>query len=253
MTKPVDVAIQLFNEYDKTHEFASGTNGPRLNWTMNKSEHIENKNKSLDFPYKKELCVDNNIKMMTHIYENYDAIQLRDLNGEHKLIVGCGNTPINAGGFTKKIYQKKGKDYKDHNKFWIKYRKEHKHKKCYTIDPNIGMNPSIVGEFGIIDITFLPREIFEEIEFEGFMIHAFQDKDIIYTRNINTISSILYLLKDDGIVSLSHDSISKNIFKKVNGKLEYIKDPNIKLNSQNGILPANDDVQSYYKFYELMD
>ncbi len=165
---------------------------------------MENKFKT-DFPYKKELVVDNDIEIIEQLYTDHNIIQLRKINNETKLILGCGNYPISFEGFsfTRPVYQ----NHMDpkYAREMIKYGMQHKHDGCYTINPDIGMNPSIIGEFGIQDMKFLPGDYFEEIQFEGFVIDCDVVDGQIHTENKCTINNLIYLLKENGIVSTKRE------------------------------------------------
>lgn len=222
------IVIELFNDYDKNKEFASGSNGPRLLWTTNKSEYIENNNDDLNFDYAKFLSVNNNPNIIRDIYQKYKVIQMRQYLSENVLILGCGNSPIAFGStFVKN-----------------KYKNKHLHTNCYTINPDLGMNPSIVGQFGVDDFTFLGESIFDEIIFEGFMMNAYIDKDneFVHTENINTISSIIFLLKENGVVKVNNGSTDNAIFKKNNNCLQSI--------INNDFLLCDDSPKSYLAFFD---
>lgn len=120
-------------------------------------------------------------------FEKYGVVQLRKLKDEKILLLGCGNGP-EIFGSSQEVCD---------------YRTKHLHEGCYTVDPDIDMNPSVVGQFGVDDFSFLPKESFDTIVYEGFM----QELDEEYSgelekyRNRNSIATILYLLKDGGSVS----------------------------------------------------
>lgn len=239
-----DHVIRLFCDFDSKNEFASGSNGPRLTWTMNPCKYSVNHNVSLDFPYKKDLLINNSKEVIDEIYQKYGVIQMRKYNNEDTLILGCGNDPIFFGSY-QCSYRKEYHDPKNKDTYFLKERIKHLHSDCYTIDPDIGMNPSIVGSFGINKIDFLPPKIFKKIIFEGFLIEGYAEPYKNWNKNVCTIESILYLLQDNGVVYLLTDSV-KLLFKyckfyKKNGKLYSIDNKNV-----------IDDDNDYLQFCSVM-
>jgi len=87
-----------------------------------------------------------------------------------------------------------------------KNSRRHRHVGCFTIDPDATKTPSVVARFGIDSMSFLPRSTFHVIWFEGFLLEAFVDAatQTIVTDDVCTISSLLYLLKNDGVVRVSN-------------------------------------------------
>lgn len=159
------------------------------------------------FEQKKNLTIVNNVNLINSMYDEYGIIQMRPLNNETQLLLGCGNTPLCD--------------------IWS--NEEHSHRKCYTIDPNIGMNPSIIGAFGINDMTFLPFEHFDTILFEGFMLECDNAKGKTRkTKNKRTIQDILYLLKENGKIKCED---ARDFFVKKNNKLYHSSDDNIVISS----------------------
>jgi len=100
----------------------------------------------------------------------------------------------------------------------------HHHSNCFTIDPDAAQNPSVVGRFGIDPIRFLPPSCFDMILFEGFLLNAFYDKTRrIVTDDICTISSLIYLLKNEGVICISSGSrLCFVVAFKREGKLESV-------------------------------
>lgn len=67
------------------------------------------------------------IDKIKKIFEEYGVIQLREAETSTKLLLGCGNCPV---------------DPQFHND-------KHKHEGFVTINPALSMNPTIIGAFGI--------------------------------------------------------------------------------------------------------
>lgn len=220
----VDHIITLYNEYKKYHNIQ---NNYETIWNCTISDNI------LNVEFKKELIIDNDTNSIDSVYDKYKVIQLRSLNNERTLIIGCGNNPIfNGNNLLKKDYES---DILKMESRWQNYSKKHEHLGCYTINPDLGMNPSIVGQFGIDDFKFLPEGCFDQIIFEGFLLYCTKDNfDKIYS-NTCTINNILYLLKDGGLVEKK--------YKKINGCLQSL--------FRNDLIIKNEDcVDSYYQFYK---
>lgn len=196
--------------------------------------------------------VDNEYENIEKIFKNFNVIQLRKYRNEKNLIIGCGNLSDNL---KKELSNSE-------------YIKLHKHENYYTIDPNIKLNPSIVGDFGIDDFSFLPCS-FENIIFEGFMLNCFKYKDekvdeekikkkeIFYhpdflkkyrkyknsekieTRNYRTIRDLLLILKENGIIFFG----DRPKFKKIKNKLISIDEPSL--------IISNDSPENFYIFSKL--
>lgn len=95
------------------------------------------------------------------------AIQLRPIsNKERTLIIGCGNNP------TSLYYHYPYKNCNISNK--CRCEKNHLHKGCVTIDPDISMNPTIVSMFGKTKLTFLKDSSFDRILTENLNISHFK-------------------------------------------------------------------------------
>lgn len=82
------------------------------------------------------------------VFNKYGVIQLRKIDGDsHKLLLGCGNYPIDEG-------------FRDWGHF---------HKGMTTINPEITKNPTIIAAFGIDDLTnLLPEKQYNTLVFEFF-------------------------------------------------------------------------------------
>lgn len=239
-----DHIIKLFCDFDSKNEFASGCNGPRLTWTLNSSEFSINENLSLDFPYKKDLSIDNSIEQIDEIYQKYGVIQMRKYKNEETLVLGCGNDPIFFESY-ECAYRKEYHDPMNKDKYFLKERIKHLHPDCYTVNPDIGMNPSIVGSFGINKMDFLPQNSFKKIIFEGFMIDCYVESHKLLTKNVCTIESIIYLLQDNGVVYLLTND------KKVLSECCRFYKKNQKLYSMDNQIVIESD-NDYLQFYSVM-
>jgi len=107
-------------------------------------------------------------------------VQLRKID-KTKLLVGCGNNPtsicfhhpINQTMFDKECCNYGGYHWGKSIIHQCKYQLEqgitHKHKEYITIDPNIAVNPTIVGFFGWYEIPdgLIPSGSLEDIVSEG--------------------------------------------------------------------------------------
>lgn len=98
--------------------------------------------------YLQKLHVTLSIEKIKQIFAEFHVILLREFPQSHKLLIGCGNSPIRDG-----------------------YHK-HKHDEYFTIDPDISMNPVIVGIFGKQSRLhkLLPWGHFESLTSEGMII-----------------------------------------------------------------------------------
>ena len=98
------------------------------------------------------------------------AIQLRPiLPHEKDLIIGCGNNPTSL--YYHYPYSKERKIEMRRNGYKCCNCKNHLHKNCITIDPDISMNPTIVTMFGKCNLPFLPSNRFDNIEIEGINLN----------------------------------------------------------------------------------
>lgn len=210
----VDLVLNLFDQYISDQNSRYDFDIKKI-WS--KSSYLDNT------PFKSELKINSDIQTIKNLYQKYKIIQLRKLTTETKLIIGCGNGPVFWGSLPILLKFQKILYGRVINKTGDKYNSDHSHINCYTINPDIGMNPSVVGEFGISDFKFLPKNYFEEIIFEGFMLDPESNK--------NTIQTILYLLKPNGSVGQ---------FKKINNKLCH----------PTGLEISDDLINSYKIFFD---
>lgn len=143
---------------------------------------------------------------------------MRSYQNETVLVLGCGNR-MNS--------------------------ERHRHDDCFTIDPDATKTPSVVARFGMDDMSFLPCSTFEVIWFEGFLLDAFVDPttQTIITDDVCTISSLLYLLKNEGIVRVSNQQRCIDVARKRDGKLQTL----------DGLsFAADTDYLAFYDYCEKM-
>ena len=111
-------------------------------------------------------------------------VQLRKIKNENKLLLGCGNNPTSIcyhsplhEDFEKECHSY-GNDY-EWSKIIIKQTydqlsqgKNHLHENYITIDPNITMNPTIIGFFGWYEIPekLIPPRSLIDIHSEGIIL-----------------------------------------------------------------------------------
>lgn len=160
---------------------------------------------------------------------DFSGIVLRRYAGEKTLVVGCGNEPCYVGGYPTHTEQQHTLSEYDREAlsqesldYFREYRKDHKHKKCYTVNPDIGMNPSVIAQFGVSSlIDILPESSFTEIVFEGFRLES-ED-------SVCTVTDLIHLLAENGVVSI-HNNVCEDCEKKYtvlikkDGVLVSIKD-----------------------------
>lgn len=190
--------------------------------------------------YINDLDITNTQKNIVSIYNCYKVIQLRKLEKEKTLIVGCGNSPIFMNNIPIADKYRKQMMCSDN---LAQFLCDHSHKNCYTVNPDMGMNPSVVAEFGINNLFFIGKNTFNTIIFEGFLMDVYKKNETYITDNVSTISTILYLLKDGGNV----------IFKVENcEKIKYTKISEALVHSHLNIVVYDDTPEQYYKFYSGM-
>lgn len=199
----------------------------------------------------KKIKIDKNYvndKEIIDTYDKHGIIILRKIKNEKKLVLGCGNHPFAFEGslmidcvennepyyiiqlpkkypihYKDKVFDKEDLKYILYMK--NKFREKCKHTNEYTINPDIGMNPSIVGLFGIQDMrNILPENYFTTILFEGFMIYGYLNDNYIKA-NRCTISNLIWTLEENGKVQISKsrdeygNKIITPVMIKKNGKL----------------------------------
>jgi hypothetical protein len=147
-----DAVTECFALFDKSREFVSGSNGPRLAWTLNASEYLDGtKDRLMAFQYKHLLSVNCEAAKIREIYAKHEVVRLREYAGERTLVVGCGNSPFLFGASL---------GDKTQPTFCMS-----SHEGCYTVNVDLGMNPSVVMEFGEQDFVHLPS--FDKVVFEN--------------------------------------------------------------------------------------
>ncbi len=176
-----------------------------------------------------------------HFFNKSGTIPLREYNGEKTLILGCGNKPVfTCGG----VYTY-APDCESSSDYDFDYRDKHSHPNTCTVNPDLGYNPTLVAHFGYQQLTYFKDASFAEIIFEGYMnvyttektikdmyanknsmgYYIYQDTGVKLTMNdVNnpwsTVSELVRLLKDGGIVKTCNDDKSFNpLFIKKDGCL----------------------------------
>ena len=114
-------------------------------------------------------------KVIVHRYPQHDT-----------LIVGCGNLLLPLPGITVQFVE-------DHDGFQNRYQyiADHEHKDCDTIDPDFARNPTIVGAFGINDIT----NVFNDHTYKKIILEGIQVEHLPFSLKL-----LINLLDEDGVV-----------------------------------------------------
>ncbi len=141
------------------------------------------------------------MKSIESTFEKHKVIQLRPYNGEKYLVIGCGNTPISYGEIDL--------DALDMPAHFIDYRKDHQHTGCYTINPDIRWNPSMVVAYGHVDLT----PLFKEGQFEAIYAECCGP---VFNTPLG-FKNLVYLLKDGGYVL---DCVMVNFYNAKESKYE---------------------------------
>lgn len=111
------------------------------------------------------------------------AIQLRPLQ-KNMLLLGCGNNPTSIcyREPTNMVeWEQSCIDYFEKDEGWaaaiigqkyddIDYGYTHIHEEYDTIDPNVTMNPTVIGHFGDTEMPFLKSNSYYSIEEEGITL-----------------------------------------------------------------------------------
>ena len=200
-----NLILHLFSLYDKRNQFASGTNGPSIAWTIVKLRCDNEQQQQQQPPHfntmalAKHLSITNNRRGLIHAWNAHGVILLRPWNGEKELVIGCGNSPFMFGSVALKKSLRRKLDAtvdmpKDSVNAFEKLSK-HVHDGAYTINPDPGMNPSVIARFGIDDLGFIPSGSIKRVFYEGTTLADYNNK--------NTIATLLRILSNGGIVSTS--------------------------------------------------
>lgn len=108
-----------------------------------------------------DLDIEYTIEQIKYYYDKYGIIVLRNPFASKKLLLGCGNKPLEHGNFDSGI---------------------HAHNGYITINPEITMNPTIIGAFGVDDgIKQLYLDIgfkFNEIIGEAVTIYVVENSPV---------------------------------------------------------------------------
>ena len=166
-----------------------------------------------DFININDLHIENSADYIEYMFNNYGIIILRQYKGENILILGCGNYRLDDGGGYSFLISAQNKQ---------KYYNQHNHRIAYTIDADIGANPSIIGNFGTHKFVNIPNNSFKLIVNEGGN-----------PEGPEKINELIRLLQEDGFFIDIKDNIYY-FLKKSNGMLimssreefsrSYIKD-----------------------------
>ena len=162
--------LELFKRYDAMHPMASGTSGPKVMWV---DGAYADPAQLVDF-----LGVTSTLDEMVDVWARNEAVLLRPYRQEKTLVVGCGNKPV---AFSCGLIDERAcalyPNYAMPIDIVDDFRANHCHVGEYTWNPDIGMNPSVVGRFGDTDATaFLPAHCFTQIIFEGV---CFEDTPLV--------------------------------------------------------------------------
>jgi hypothetical protein len=153
----------------------------------------------------KNINISTTVKDMLYKYKTEGIIELRPYNGEDILVVGCGNYPlVDCGG-----YSFRNKEAQN------KYHCKHKHINCYTVNPSLAYNPSILAFYSYHTLGTIPDKSFSKIIVEGIRL---KETSIF-------ASETLRLLKENGVLSNG----KKNLLVRRANKLKYISDSNNEL------------------------
>lgn len=146
------------------------------------------------------------LKEIIRTYGTYGILQLRPIGDYKKLLLGCGNNPI------------------------LGYEEGHHHKETITINPQLSKNPTIVGFFGVHDLTpIIPHQHFEilidevcnEIEVTEFHL------DEIIKKTLTDDHKFFSVKKENNIPQVDekgYDILVENVepaFKKLSGVRDY--------------------------------
>lgn len=141
-------------------------------------------NGSIQSEFLKSLNIELPIAEIERIYRQFGAIQLRPLAGG-ALLVGCGNRPTQVGNrpdLHAGSSWTKGEGGGAAS--FLAYQEKHAHIGWNTVDPDIRMNPTVVGFFGEDGTTRLLRTHpggFEKVESEsvGFFPKMEKAKELL--------------------------------------------------------------------------
>lgn len=177
--------LHYFQQYDQTREFHSSSDGPRLLWTDTPTTYPNERAlliRAMGKRLSSHLTIDCGAEEVKEAYRRYECVPLRPYRGERTLVVGCGNHPVANGSW-------------DLVRLGSEYREEHHHLGAYTVNPDLGMNPSVVMAFGKDPRAhlYLPPGAFDLVHLEGFRWES--DTDSPYWRE-----ALLHVLRDNGEV-----------------------------------------------------
>lgn len=213
MPKPTDEQMRLLNSYMKQFWMRQLEKCKNNKNIIDKSFLEEYVNDPLSLNQPKFHCLNpDNLDIAEGYpiaYRDQDgiiAVQLRPIKHK-KLLLGCGNNPTsicfhephninlwkhecncysNDPEWAQLIIQQKLNENK--------CKKFHYHKGYTTIDPNIVMNPDVVGFFGDEILDCIPSDFFDSISTEGIMLNSckFYDTEVMRVIKNKTHQPIIY-------------------------------------------------------------
>jgi hypothetical protein len=101
------------------------------------------------------------IEKIREVFQKFGVIQLREVDSSTKILIGCGNSPIDLC-FTNHRHE------------------DHRHEGWVTVNPEITMNPSIIAAFGMDKqlTRVLPLKFYDCVYGEAVTLaHTFADFD----------------------------------------------------------------------------
>lgn len=114
---------------------------------------LERIEKNLDML--KNLDIDYTIEEIESSFDKYGVIMLRPIGGMESLLLGCGNCPVDSN-FSDKVHAHTGYD---------------------TINPELTMNPTVVGAFGVDKglLELLPKDHYKRLSGERLTIALYPE------------------------------------------------------------------------------
>ena len=131
------------------------------------NEHLFDQSGDLNLAFLRLLKTELPIDEIEKTFYKYGVIQLRPLKSE-MLLPGCGNLPLQIGNRPHDCSIGL-RGFAEHQDFFTSYQQKHSHEEFDTIDPDIRMNPTVVGFLGSDKVTafFLDQgKRYREIPYE---------------------------------------------------------------------------------------
>lgn len=220
--------------------------------TITSGEKIKDENPSFSFDYYKhiqdnfadkfidttKLIIENDIDDIDAKFEAFNIIELRPYKYEPMLVIACGNYPLSYQGAPVGSNQM----LSDNENIRVIRNNYHHHHNCYTMDIDLGANPSMVCDYmsgyypNISDNSFIlvvteglygsieenvKRELLRIIVPNGFYIY-YGREGIIYYKKVN----------NDFVECNVDDKLINQWFYQINPSNEY-----------NSIYESNDNTQ----------